>query len=85
MSLSQDQPPRQTGRDWRMQRKVPKGSVPVVGELQGAMGWKPRWECLSSPLVAFVCSNPVSSSFPDNIQDGLQSLSPCALPECFPS
>lgn len=33
MSLSQDQPPRQTGSEWSLQRKVPKGSVPVVGEL----------------------------------------------------
>lgn len=51
MSLSQDQP-QQTGSDWSLQGKVPEGSAPVVGELQGAMGWKPRGSA-EQPLGCF--------------------------------
>lgn len=83
--LVRDQPPRQAGSGCSLQRKVPKGSVPVVGELQGAVGWKPRWECLEQSLGCFRVFKPCLQFFPDNIQDELQSLSPCAHPECFSS
>lgn len=83
--LVRDQPPRQTGSGCSLQRKVPKGSVPVVGELQGAVGWKPRWECLSSPLVAFVCSSPVSSSFQTTSRMNCIPQVPVLVLKAFPA
>lgn len=43
-------PARLTGSGWCLQSQVPEGINFVVGELQGAVEWRPRLKCLSSCL-----------------------------------
>lgn len=74
-SLSQHLPSSQTDRQRLVsaESQVPKGINFVVGELQGAVEWRPRLKCLSSCLdwaLAVVHSGPVSTSLPDDNQDG---------------